>query len=223
MENNERPILTVIQDIKSGSISAKALDKETRMQCVETLMCEGYPVPQIAQVLDRSEKTIRRDIVLVRERNSINPNVDLAKRLIGDLIMKAETHSSFLMRLARSREGSVGERVQAEYLAWKTTDELMKLLQSMGFLPLKPKEVVGDFVHHMTGSQTEKSFEELKGVLGEILSVAEEAETSTPELQKSVDVLSARLEKTKIEYETNKLLSEQKDVQNKEDKNERNI
>lgn len=208
MENNERSILSIIQDIKSGSISPKSLDKETRMQCVETLMSEGYSVPQIAQVLDRSEKTIRRDIVLVREQNSINPNVDLAKRLIGDLMMKAETHSSFLMRLARSREGSVGERVQAEYLAWKVTDEAMKLLQSMGFLPIKPKEVVGDFFHHYDNESKEKSFEEARKSLDEVIDVATQSGNLTPELQQNVNQIHQRIEKAEIVQQSEKLVNQ---------------
>ena len=171
MEHNEKPILSIIQDIKSGIIDPKGLDKEMRKQCVEILMLEGYSVSQIAQVVDRAEKTIRRDIAQIRERNSLNPSVDLAKRLIGDLFMKAETHSLFLMRLARNREGSISEKSQSEYLAWKITDELMKLLQTLGYLPLKPKEIVGDFFHHVNGQETEKSFEELKGVLKKVLSV----------------------------------------------------
>ena len=223
MENNERPILSIIQDIKSGSISAKSLDKETRMQCVFALMSESYSTFQISQVLDRSEKTIRRDIYKIREQYFKSVDVSFVRRTIGNLLIKAETHSSFLMRLARGHEGSVGEKAQAEYLSWKTTEELTKLLQTMGLLPLKPKEVVGDFVHHMTGHQTEKSFEDLGKVLDEVLDVAEETETVTPELKQNVNALRSKLEKAKIEYEANKLLIEQNENQHKEDQNERNI
>lgn len=221
MDNKEIPILTLLQQIKSGSTDPRGMDKDLRQQVEEVLLLEGTSPPQIAQILKVSDKTIRRDIAAIKERNALTPSLELAKKLIGNLIMKAETHRSFLMRLARSREGSIGEKAQAEYLAWKTTDEFMKLLQTMGYLPLKPKEIVGDFFHHVNDQETEKSFEELKGVLNKVMSVAEEAGTVTPELQDSVNTLNSRLEKAKIEYEANKLLNNQNSQ--RKDQNEGNI
>jgi len=210
MDNNERPILSVIQDIKAGVIDPKGLDKEIRKQCVETMMLEGYSVPQIAQVLDRSEKTIKRDIALIREQNSLNPSIDLAKRLIGDLLLKAETHRTFLMRLARNRDSSVGEKAQAEYLAWKTHEEVTKLLQTMGYLPLKPKEVVADFVHHFEGSE-EKSFQDLKEQIVEIEKISGEHGGLSEETNMQLKKLQERIEKAEIEYDINKIVkTEQK-------------
>jgi len=218
MENKERPTLSIIQDIKSGSISVKALDKETRIPYVEILLSEGCSVPQIAQALDRSEKTIRRDIVQIRENFFKSMDKDFAKRTIGNLLMKAEAHSSFLMRLARSREGSVGERVQAEYLAWKTTDELARLLQNMGVLPLKPKEVVGDFFHHHDDENKEKSFVETREELSRVIKISKESGTLTPELEQRVASLNRKIEKAEIVYATNKLI--QQVTENKEGKDE---
>lgn len=223
MERDDRPILSIIQKIKTGEIDPKGLLRDVRRQCVEALLFEGYSVAQIAQILSCSEKTVRRDIDILQDQNFAARNANLVNRLIGNLLIKMETHSSFLMRLARGREGSVGERVQAEYLAWKATEEATKLLQTMGILPLKPKEIIGDFSHHMTGSQAEKSFEELGKVLDEVLSVAEETDTVTPELKQNVSALRLKLEKSKIEYEANKLLIENNETQSKEDQNERNL
>jgi hypothetical protein len=136
--------------------------------------------------------------------------------MVGDLLMKAETHKAFLMRLARNPEGSISEKSQSEYLAWKVTEDLVKLLQTMGYMPQKPKEVIGDFTHHMSGLNSEKSFDELKGVLDEVVRVAEETGTITPELKSNVNALNSRLEKAEIEYEAKRLLNEPKQ-ENKED------
>ena len=218
MDDNDRPVLKIIQDIKSGTVDPKKLDRDVRKQCVETLMLEGYNVPQIAQIMGCSEKTIRRDIAQIRERNALAPSVDLCKRMVGDLLMKAEAHRVYLMRLARNPEGSISEKSQSEYLAWKVTEDLIKLLQTMGYMPQKPKEVIGDIIHRMANQETEKSFEELKGVLNDVLSVAEEAGTVSPDLKDSVNALKARLEKANIEYEAKKLLNQQ-ESQNKESEN----
>ena len=222
MDNKEIPILTLLQQIKSESTDPRGMDKDLREQVVEVLFLEGTSPSQIAQLLKVSDKTVRRDIVAIKKRNALSPSVDLARRLIGDLLLRSESHRASLMRLSRGRGGSVGERSQAEYLAWKITEELAKLLQTMGYLPQKPKQVVGDFMHHVNDQNKEKSFEELKEVLDEVLDVAEESGTVTAELKDNVNSLNTRLEKTRIEYEAKKLINEA-NQKNKEDQNERDI
>lgn len=80
MENNnqlinkeETPVYKVLKQIKEGNIEARSLSKETRQECVEVLTLEGYSVSSIAQLLDRSEKTIKRDLEDIWQRNSKRP------------------------------------------------------------------------------------------------------------------------------------------------------
>ena len=219
MENNERPILSILQDINSKSLSGKTLDKETRKQCVQVMLSEGYNVPQVAQTLGLCQKTIRRDILEIQAQNMLNTDANTVKATIGNMMMKAETHSSFLMRLARSREGSVGERVQAEYLAWKVTDELMKLLQSLGFLPIKPKEVVGDFFHHFNDENEEKSFIEVREELNRVINISRETGTLTPELEQKAALLNQKIEKAEIVHATNNVIQRITEIK-QEDKDE---
>lgn len=221
MENIEKPILSIIQDIKSGLINPQSLDQDIRRQIVEALLFEGYGISQIAQILNKSEKTIRRDVLQIRERNSLNPSPELAKQLIGELHLKSEIHWSSLMRIARSQEGSVGDRIQANYLAWKVVEEKNKLLQTLGYLPLKPKEYIADFIHHIDHNSQEKSYEEIKEVLKEVLTTAEEAGTATPELKQNINILNIKIEKEKINYEACGLLEQQKQLINKEAHNEK--
>ncbi len=82
-ENPEVPILTMIQQIKDGQLDPKTLNKELRQQCVEILLGEAYSAPSIAQILKRSDKTIRRDIDEIRERNALEPDVNFLKRIAG--------------------------------------------------------------------------------------------------------------------------------------------
>ena len=149
LNNQDQPLLSLIQEIKSGSTDPKVLPVELRQQIVETLMIEGYVVSQIAQLLNRSEKTIQRDLSQVRSKNSLKPSVDLAKQMIGELVVKARTHNAYLMRLARSKGGSISDKAQAEYSAWRVSKELVEKLQTLGYLPLRPQEIVGDLFHHL--------------------------------------------------------------------------
>lgn len=153
--NEERPTTAIIQEIKDGRIDPTTLTKELRTNCVEILMLEGYKTSEIAQVLKRSEKTIKRDLAEIREANSITPDIKLVKELVGEFLLKARNSHTFLSKLARSKEGSVGERAQAEYYAHVTTNDVITKLQSLGYLPSVARTVVGDIFHHYENTDAE--------------------------------------------------------------------
>ncbi|MBU1630458.1 MAG: helix-turn-helix domain-containing protein, partial [Candidatus Omnitrophica bacterium] len=116
---SENSALQLLQDIKSGTTDPKLLDKQTRQQCIETLLGEGYSCSQIAQIFKRSEKTISRDLGDIRQKNSLSPNIQFAKETVGELATKARIHSSYLMRLARDKDSPTGSKAEAEFLAWR--------------------------------------------------------------------------------------------------------
>ncbi len=192
--NEEQSSLSLIQQIKEKTIDPQNLDKKQRQECVATLECEGYSPASIAQILRRSEKTIKRDLDEIHEARSFRPDPKLIHQHVGMLCQRAEAHQSFLMRLARSGSGSVGERAQAEYYAWQVLKELNQLLQSMGFLPSRPQEVVGNIFHH---SDNGNLLDELKARLTSIELSAKEAGELSPERAEYIRSLS--LEITKIE------------------------
>jgi hypothetical protein len=158
-QNNDQisrgSVLDMINQIKEGRLDPQILNKEERQVCVEVLMGEGVNAPNMAQIFKVSDKTIRRDVHEIRERYGVSPSEDLVKQCVGELLMHMRIHREFLMRLARSKEGSVGERAQSEFYAAQMTLQYMGKLQSLGYLPEKPQAVVGDFYHHNTQTQEE--------------------------------------------------------------------
>jgi len=140
----ETPILSLIQEIKDGRVDARLIGKDERQGCIEVLIGEGYNVPQIAQTLKRCEKTIRRDLDGIRARNAISPDTELAKKIVGDMLMYVRTHRDYLMRLARKGDASVSEKAQAEFYAAQLDLNLIAKLQSLGYLPYKDKNVCVD-------------------------------------------------------------------------------
>ncbi|MDD5044187.1 MAG: hypothetical protein PHH69_05340 [Candidatus Omnitrophica bacterium] len=155
-DRNEIPILSLIQQVKDNTIDPKTLDKELRQACVEVFLVEGYSISGMAQILNRSEKTIHRDIEEIRDRNALSPNAELAKKLIGELLVYSRSHRDHLMRLSRSKEGSISERAQAEYYAARVWLDLTARLQSIGYLPSSPQAFVGDIFCHMDDAQDQK-------------------------------------------------------------------
>lgn len=215
-DSSEKPVLTLIQQIKDGLIKPGTLTKDQRHGCVEVLMMEGCFVSQIAQIMDRSEKTIRRDLIEIRTRNALTPGPELAKQLIGHFFMKWEAQQSSLIRLARSKDGSVAERAQAERHAWDILKGGMELLQSLGYLPQQPKQIVGDVFHHLQ-DDAGSSLEATRQTILEIETVAKDTGTLTPELTTQIKSLQQLLDQAQLHQDAQQLLEKQQAANSKED------
>lgn len=197
MDKQEKPILALIQQINSGEVNPKDLNPEIRQQIVEVLTLEGYSVPQVAQIVQVSEKTIRRDLDAIKKHNGLNPSVELTRRLVGDLVMKAEAHRSYLMRMARSREGSVAERSLTEFYAWKIQEALIQKLQLLGYLPLVPHHISADIYHH-EGDKDAATFADLKKELISIEGVADNEGILDESMKEKIRFLQLKIEKEEI-------------------------
>ena len=148
-ENQEQPVMVLIQAIKEGRTEPQTIGKELRQRCVEVFMGEGYTIANMAQILKKSEKTIKRDVLEIREINALTPDIELVNKIAGELVWYAHTHRNFLMRLARGKDGTVGEKAQAEYYAHLVSSDVVIKLQSLGYPPSVPRSVVGEIFHHM--------------------------------------------------------------------------
>jgi len=231
MDNNEYipgqegreddPIISVIQDIKDGVLNPKTLSQELRQRCVDFLMREGYTEEQIGHILMRDERTIRRDLEKIQERNALTPDVNLAKQIVGDMYKKAMVHHRYLMRLARSPLASEGTKSQSEFLAWRVLREVVEKMQSLGYVPLKPHEIVGDIFHHVADSDNERSIAEAKGMLAEIERTAREAGTLDPETEDKIKAIRLKIEKAEISNDVDKLADKKDKPKEGDNKNEK--
>ncbi len=207
MDNQDKPILTLIQQINSGEVNPKDLRPEVRQQVVEVLMLEGYSEPQLAQILQVCDRTIKRDIKVICDHNGLSPDSELIKKSVGNFVMKSEVHRSFLMRIARSREGTVGERSLAEFYAWKVETDKIKTLQTLGFLPLIPHHVVAEvYGHHDDDAAT---FADLKKELVSIEGVANKEGILDDATREKIRLLQLKIEKEEIKVDINKLNNEE--------------
>lgn len=150
-EKDEQPIFSLIQQIKDGTVAPETINKELRKRCVDVLQGEGYSVSTMAQLFQKSEKTLKRDLDAIWDDGKLKPAVELAKKIIGEFVAFARIHRSHLMRLARSKDASTAEKAQSEFFAFKVFVELIAKLQTLGYLPTKPQAIVGDVFHHVDG------------------------------------------------------------------------
>ena len=193
----ERPVSFYIQEIQNGNIRASSLSPEIIEQIVEVLYAEGSSTTQIAQLLDRTDRTVRRYLEEIRKKNALTPNLEQAKQFVGELVQKARISHAYLMRLARSKDGSIAERTQAEFAAWRIIKEMIEKLQSLTYLPMKSQTITGDIYHHNEGGDN-RTYEQLKQDLKDIERVARETGTLDPKTEESIKLLQKRIEKAEI-------------------------
>lgn len=202
-EKDAQPTYALIQQIKDGTVAPETLTKDLRQRCVEVLLGEGYAVASMAQILKRSEKTIKRDIEDIREQNAIAPDLNLAKKIIGEMVMYARLNRGYLMKLARTKDTSVAEKAQSEYYAFKVLIELVSKLQTLGFLPLKPKEIIGDVYHH--NSDEIPDMKELEEQIIDVENLASNCGQMPSDAKEKIDELKIEFRKIKIARELKKI------------------
>jgi hypothetical protein len=198
IEKNEQPVYALIQQIKDGTLNPKTLSKEARCRCVEVLLNEAYSPLEMAQLFKTCERTIKRDIDDILEARKVSPDLEQAKKIIGEFWMYARIHRDKLMKLARSKDGNVShsEKLQAEYMAFKVSSETIVRLQSLGYLPSKPVAIVGDIFHHSADSASQ--LEELNRQIAELGEMAD----GDDEVAKSVRVDVEAMKKLVDEIKT---------------------
>lgn len=202
-DSSEKSAVQLLQEINSGRIDPKLLDPQSRQRCIEVLVAEGYTIPNIAQVLKRNEKTIRRDLKEIQAQHSLSPSVEFAKEFIGQVLQKALNHHAYLMRIARSKDATPGERSQSEFAAWKVLKELVEKLQTTGHLPVVPTAITGNF--HLHSQEEEMAPEEMRKTLADLEEGAKEAGILDEEVLKKIANFKRRIEQSELAGEIKQL------------------
>lgn len=210
---NENPedvsIHSILNQIREGTLDPSTLLKEVRQLAVEALTFEGYLPSAIAQLFKVSDRTIKRDLQDIYEKNALEPSRELGRQLIGEYLQKSRTHHAYLMRLARTKEASIQEKVNAESMAAQTLKDMIKTLQSLGFLPEKPQQIVGDFFHHGEVSN-DAVLSDLKKEIAETEVVLKLGQNIPPQVFKRLEELKLKLDKAQIQEEILKITDQAK-------------
>ena len=142
----ERPVLEVIRQIKAGSLDSQQLAAAERQACVMHLSAEGLSVPEIAQVLKRSERTITRDRRAIQEANALQQDPKFAGEMAGILVNEADACISRIRRAARPADTPPAVRVEAERASFAIRSERRRQIpfRSVGqaSLPAAPQPAI---------------------------------------------------------------------------------
>ncbi len=148
-EEQNEPILLVIQKLKNELIAGKSLDEETRLECVHVLRLDGYKIEQIAQLLKMSDRNVRRDTKKLKERTALVVDEKFSAEFLGEIKQRILNSSDYLIRLSRSKETDATNKILGETAACKLLLDLAKLLQSTGDVRLQPQSIDADVYHHL--------------------------------------------------------------------------
>ena len=121
------------------------------------------------------------------------------------------------MRLARNPDATNSDKSQSEFLAWRVLKEVVEKMQTLGYLPLKPQEIVEDIFHHVTDESKERSITEAKVMLSDIEQAAREAGTLDSQTEKKIKDLKARIEEAEINHEVDKLTKKEDKPEDKKE------
>lgn len=145
---NDRGVLETIREIKSSIFDPKRLSPEDRQACVMHLGLEGLSVPEIAQVMKVSDRTVARDRKAIQEVNAIEHDPKLAGQFAGRLATEAEACINRIRRVTRDKETPPGVKVEGERSCFEILDKLTQRLQSLGFIPTAAQQIQADLTHH---------------------------------------------------------------------------
>lgn len=146
-----KSVLELIREIQAGALDPRQIGAEDRRVCVAYLTAEGYSVPEIAQILRASDRTVHRDRERVRSENALRPSESLITTLVGQLSSEAATAVQRLRRLGREKEAPLSARVEAERAAWSVFREFVQSMQRLGYLPMAVPNVRADVTHRLGG------------------------------------------------------------------------
>lgn len=147
----QRSVIDILSDIKRSALSARSLDAETRIRCVEYLSAEGASVPEIAQLLGRNERTIRRDMDKVRAEHALVVDDEFAPRLAGEFLHEARASIARIRRVTREKDCPHASRIEGERVSMEITDRCLARLQSLGYLPTAARGIRAEVTHAFGG------------------------------------------------------------------------
>ena len=149
-DDDDKPtVLSIIRGLQNGTASPKSLSIHDRRACVEHLTGEGYSIVEVAEILRVSERTIARDRKAILEANAIEHDPRLSEEMAGRLVREAELTISRMRRVARDKSTPASVKVDAEHRCYLVLSDMVRAMQSLGYLPTAAHQIQADLTHHL--------------------------------------------------------------------------
>lgn len=140
--------LELLAQVRTGAVPGSMLAPPERRGLVTLLTADGASVPEIAQILQVSDRTIERDRREIRTSSAIAKDPQLVGEMVGRLMAEAELTVQRIRRTARERDVDPGVKVDAEHKCYSIIQDLVRTLQGLGYLPTAAHRLEADLAHH---------------------------------------------------------------------------
>jgi len=188
--------LALLQKIKAGQFKANSIGKAERMLLVCFLMAEGQSTAEIAHLLKTSDRTIERDKKAIREEIAITKDPKLVEQMAGRLMYETELSIQRLRKVQRDKDASPADKIEAERTSNQIICQLIKTMQSLGYLPTAAQKIEADLTHRAVSSLT---LEEIQLEAGRVKQIQESL--SAEEIKLADSAIEAN--ETVTEFEDN--------------------
>jgi hypothetical protein len=141
--------LSLLQKIQTGALDPKTIRLEERRQVVSYLTADGYSAPDLAQILQVSDRSIERDKRALRQANAIVADPQLVEQMVGRLISEAELCVQRIRRAVRDKGTPRSVVVDAEHRCFQIVNEMTISLQRLGYLPTAAARLQAAVTHNM--------------------------------------------------------------------------
>ena len=133
-KRRERGTIDLIRELRSGAMVGTQLSPQQRCECVGRLTLEGVPVSEIADLLGRCDRTIRRDLQKIRSDNALQPSEQFEAEILGEYRTQVELAVSRLARLQRDPNASAADKINGVTSATLIIDRFIERLGSLGLI-----------------------------------------------------------------------------------------
>ena len=198
-EESGRGVLRTIREIKAGTLKPKLLSPEDRRACVGHVYSEGLSVPQTAEFLKVSERTITRDRKVLQEEGAIDRDPRLAGVVAGQLILEADSCRQHIRRTTRDKNAPHAVRVEGERVCFVILCDLTQRLQSLGYLPTAAQEFTATLSHTIDDIP---QFEETKQELLSMSQALKRTGAEESEESRRVSEITSELDRAKLAFQT---------------------
>lgn len=190
--------LELLAKVRSGTLSGRMLGATERQSLVALLAADGLSGPEIAQILQVSDRTVERDRRDIRDRHALPRDPKLVAQMAGRLLAEAELSIQRIRRTAREREVEPNVKIDAEHRCFQIVDSVVERLQKLGYLPTAATRLQADLTHHAAELPSSEDLEKQLTGLREL--VSSEGQTD-PVLLDAIGSMSSVLERARVATE----------------------
>lgn len=194
--------IDLLQKIKAGHTGPTKIRVVDRRLVVEMLMTDGATVPEIAKIMDVSERTVKRDKQGIRAANAIERDPKLVGQMVGRLSTEADTATQRIRRAIRDPRATPAVKVDGEHRCYQIFSDFFRHLQRIGFLPTAVQEIHGDLTHHFAEPP---AFDEIQKEAARIEQIARDVGAVDPQTTAMFDEMRDQMARLALGEKLEKL------------------